>query len=244
MLGKDHVAISTATVFVFLIPLLYYNVGSNTLTYFITFMIAVFIGSLAPDSDCGGKATIWYKFREIDFIMKKIASGISVLFNILVSKKKINLHYEVKKDEHRGVLHSPIGILFSSTILTFLVFIFMLFFSLFNFIILSSIFFGLLIGQFLHILEDSCTKNGINWGYPFSTKPFLKGEIKTFDKEDKKPRRYSSIFIGFAIFLTFLLSFYGIKINIFILYLLIISIIILLWSLILLLSKVRFSKIL
>ena len=75
--------------------------------------------------------------------------------------------------------------------------IFGLVFSFFNWMIMLSIFFGLLIGQLLHLFEDSCTISGINWFFPFKTKE-LKGKIYTFSKDperkDIRPMIYAGIF--------------------------------------------------
>jgi len=164
---------------------------------FISFMIAVLIGSLLPDADCGGKATLYYRFPAVDMFMKKVV-GKSVIFafNILISKKKIKTEHSVG-DEHRGVIHSPVGILLSSLMLMIPLLIFGLVFSFFNWMIMLSIFFGLLIGQLLHLFEDSCTISGINWFFPFKTKE-LKGKIYTFSKDperkDIRPMIYAGIF--------------------------------------------------
>jgi membrane-bound metal-dependent hydrolase YbcI (DUF457 family) len=114
------------------------------------------------------------------------------LFKHLISKEKIKTEFDVK-DEHRGVIHSPIGILLMSFIFTVLILIFSLVFGLFNWKIILIIFAGLIIGQLLHIFQDSCTISGINWGFPFNKKE-MKGSIRTFNKKDKRPTYFAGMF--------------------------------------------------
>jgi len=167
--------------------------------------------------------------------MQAITKPIVWGFGVLVSKKKIKTEYEVK-EEHRGIMHSPIGVLISTIFLIIPVIIFMLFIKEFSFGILLMIFFGLLIGQFLHLLQDSCTIAGINWMFPFGTKE-IKGGIYTFDKQDKRPQMFSSILFGLVILIVLGYSFNKININPYLLYLLLIIITGGIWAMILFMSK-------
>ena len=202
MLGKHHIALSVGTVLPFLIPLFF--IDSAALTYAIAFLFAVFVGSLTPDADCGGKATIYYRFPIVDFLMKKaIIKPVVFVFRMLSRNKKIKLKYEVR-EEHRGIMHAPIGILISSFMFTIIILIFMLIFKLFNIYTLLLVFLGLLVGQFLHLLEDSCTVAGIDWKFPFGTKKIY-GNIYTFSKYEGKidirPKIYQYILGAFSLLL-------------------------------------------
>lgn len=203
MLGKDHINISIAFVIPFLIPLVFLNLGGDYIA-FVSFMVAVLIGSLLPDADCGGKATIYYRFPEIDTFMKKVV-GKSIIwsFNHLITKKKIQTEHNVG-DEHRGIMHSPIGVLFSSLMLVIPILIFALIFNMFNGLIIFAIFTGLVIGQLLHLFEDSCTISGINWLFPFKTKE-IKGKIYTFSKDPTKKDIRPTIYAGILYFLVVIL---------------------------------------
>jgi membrane-bound metal-dependent hydrolase YbcI (DUF457 family) len=61
-----------------------------------------------------------------------------------------------------------------------------------------------MLGQFLHLIEDTCTVSGINWKFPFGEK-ILRGNIYTFDKfenkKDIRPTLYEYMFIGFSFIL-------------------------------------------
>lgn len=188
MLGKQHVSISIASIVPFVIPM-FFSDNSNYPLYFISLMFAVIVGSLTPDADCGGKSKLYYDFKIVYDIMIPLQKTVIWTFKRLNLKNKLNLEYEVN-NEHRGIMHAPIGILISSTILTLITIIgaFVLLREV-NIIIALFVFVGLLTGQFLHLLEDSCTVAGINWKFPFGKKK-LNGKIYTFSKiEGKKDIR-------------------------------------------------------
>lgn len=50
-----------------------------------------------------------------------------------------------------------------------------------------------MVGQFMHLFEDSCTKSGINWGFPFNKKE-LRGSIITFNRSDQRPKYFAGMF--------------------------------------------------
>jgi len=208
MLGKHHLAISVGIVLPFLIPLLLLNLD---LILPITFLIAVVIGSLTPDADCGGKATLYYRFPIIDNIMKKFVIKVCyIIFNKQKIKEKMKITKEINY-KHRGIMHSPIGIFISSFLLTVIFLIVVLFLESFNPLTAIVIFFGLLTGQFFHLMEDSFTVSGIDWKFPFGEK-LIHGTIYTYHKvEDKRDIRpglfaYSLGLLSLIIFLYFIFS--------------------------------------
>ncbi|MBU0466399.1 MAG: metal-dependent hydrolase [Nanoarchaeota archaeon] len=238
MLGRHHLSISVFTVLPFIIPLFFLNT-QNVLVYSIALLVAVVVGSLLPDSDCGGKPKLYYDFGIIYDLMIPIQKIVVFLFKLSGIKKRLNLQYEVNH-EHRGIMHSPIGILISSLLLTLVVLIFMLIGKFTNLITLSLIFAGLVIGQLLHILEDSCTVSGINWKFPFGTKE-LKGRICTFEKQEGKvdirAGLYQNILGGFSFLLLLGFSFKLLDFSPYLIYLGITLIIIALWFFFYSLSK-------
>lgn len=206
MLGKQHVSITLATIFPFLIPTIFLENG-DYLLIFGSVVFASVVGSLTPDADCGGKSKLYYDFNFIYEIMLPLQKLVVWIFERFNLKHKLNLEYEVKH-EHRGIMHAPIGILISSSILTFIAFLFTFFFFADSIIIVSFIVFvGLLMGQFLHLMEDSCTVAGINWKFPFGTKE-LKGRIYTFGKyEGKKDIR--PVVYEYSLWLISIFLFFG-----------------------------------
>jgi len=239
MLGKQHVSISMASIFPFIIPIIFSDNG-NYLVYFISLMTGVLIGSLTPDADCGGKSKLYYDFKLVYDIMIPLQKTVIWVFKRFNLKHKLNLEYEVK-NEHRGIMHAPIGILISSLILTLIAVVFTLvFLREINIILVLFVFVGLLTGQFLHLLEDSCTVAGINWKFPFGTKE-LKGRIYTFSKiEGKKDIRptvyeYSLWAITFFLFIGYV--FEAIDFGYLIVFPIILLTIILVWAFIIYTSR-------
>lgn len=192
MLGKDHVSITLGTVFPFTIPLIFSD-NSQPL-YAFCILVAAFIGSLIPDADSDEKPKLHYDFKIIYYIMVLLHKLIVFSFTFFNLKEKMNLQYIVEK-QHRGVMHSPIGVFISSFVLTLLTTIISYFiFHEINATLIGFLFLGLISGQFLHLLEDSCTISGIKWLFPFGTWE-LKGSIYTGNKIDRRKEGYQAFFI-------------------------------------------------
>ncbi len=220
MLGRHHLAISVLVVIPFIIPLIFLN--DINLTIPIAFLVAVVVGSLTPDADCGGNSKLYYDFYVIDWLMKKLITPLVLVSFKIISNKK-PLEYDVV-DEHRGIMHSPSGIIISSFLLAIIFAIAVIILNTFNFLTALMIFLGLLIGQLLHLMEDSMTVSGINWGFPFKEK-ISKGKIYTFPKIDGKKDIRPGIFVYslgiFSFILFFILALKIIEISLWLIYLLI-----------------------
>ena len=243
MLGKQHISITIATIFPFLIPMLFSD-NSNYFLYFGAIAVASLVGSLTPDADCGGKSKLYYDFKIVYDIMQPLQKFVIFTFKQLNIKYNLNLEYEVN-NEHRGIMHAPIGILISSLVLTIIAFfITLIFFKESIFIVSLIVFVGLLTGQFLHLLEDSCTVAGINWKFPFGTKK-LNGNIYTFGKlegkRDIQPAVYEYILLSISFILLIGYAFEIINYVLSIIYALISLAIILIWVLIIYLSNTKFE---
>jgi membrane-bound metal-dependent hydrolase YbcI (DUF457 family) len=155
-------------------------------------------------------------------------------------KEKMNLQYVVE-EQHRGIMHSPIGVFISSFVLTLLTAIIGYFiFHGINATLIGFLFLGLISGQFLHLLEDSCTISGINWLFPFGTCE-LKGSIYTGNKiegkRDIRPFLYRVSLLVISAILLILHSLGAIDVNESGIYLLIFAVVALIWGLILLTAK-------
>lgn len=225
MLGKQHVSITLATIFPFMIPTLFVENG-DYLLILCSVIVASVVGSLTPDADCGGKSKLYYDFKFVYDIMLPLQKSVVWIFDRFNFKHKLNLEYEVKH-EHRGIMHAPIGILISSSILTIIAFFITLLFFTESIILVSLIvFIGLLTGQFLHLMEDSCTVAGINWKFPFGTKE-LKGRIYTFTKFEGKRDIRPAIY-EYSLWLISIVLFFGYAFEIIIFPILIVNFLILL----------------
>ncbi len=243
MLGKEHVSISVATILPFTIPMIFSGNVEYQL-YYISLLLAVTIGSLTPDADCGGKPKLYYDFKLVYDIMIPLQKAVILIFKNLNLKYDLNLEHEVN-NRHRGIMHAPIGILISSFILTIIASIIgFIAFQTINLVIISIIFVGLLFGQFLHLLEDSCTVSGINWKFPFGTK-LLNGKIYTFPKikgkKDIRPMVYQQALWVITVLLVLGFSFDIIDFSQWFLYPLIVFSVALVWIFIILTSRTEYE---
>ncbi|MDD3247043.1 MAG: metal-dependent hydrolase [Methanosarcina sp.] len=239
MLGKDHVSITLGTVFPFTIPLIFSD--NPQPVYAFCVLVAAIIGSLTPDADCGGKPKLHYDFKIVYDLMVPLHKLIVFSFSFFNLKEKMNLEYVVE-EQHRGVMHSPIGVLISSFVLTLLTTIVGYFiFHGINATLIGFLFLGLISGQFLHLLEDSCTVSGIRWLFPFGTGE-LKGSIYTGNKiegkKDIRPLLYRISLLFFSAGLLILHSLGAIDVNDSGIYLLIFAFVALIWGLIFLTAKI------
>ncbi|MEM2955053.1 MAG: metal-dependent hydrolase [Candidatus Nanoarchaeia archaeon] len=240
MLGRHHVSISIATILPFLIPFLFLN--SNTgITYGIALIVAVMIGSLTPDADCGGKSKLYYDFRIVYDLMRPIQWLVVRVFRMGFVKSQLKIEEEID-NEHRGIMHTPIGIFISSILLTLILLLFILLIKVFDFIFVLVIFGGLVFGQFMHLLEDSCTVAGINWKFPFGKKE-LNGTIYTFSKipgsMDIRPGLYFIVLISLSVLVFLGYTFNKINFGLTYLYLALFLVISVLWTLFILISKIN-----
>ena len=138
----------------FLLFIIWLLIDKNTWTFFgihlnLTFFLVlticiflVYVGSIVPDSDSEDRNSyvfhsyfmpIGYLFHSFEFITSRILS---------------------MPRGHRKSLHHPIGILISSLFFIIFFSIFLSIFGFFNFVYSIFYFISLLIGQFLHILQD------------------------------------------------------------------------------------------
>lgn len=164
-------------------------------------LVAALIGSLIPDADSEGKPALYYDFRIVYYIARPLYRLIVFSFRLFHLKEIMNLEYMVEK-KHRGVMHSPLGVLISSLVITIILAVAdNLIFQETNTVIIGSLCLGLIAGQFLHLLEDSCTISGINWLFPFGTLK-LRGSIytgtKIEGKKDIRPFLYTILLLFFS----------------------------------------------
>ena len=144
MKGKTHLLLTLAFMAFFVFWL--YKIILGTEYSVITIAIAfacVIVGSILPDADMtDGKS--------------KVLHGIFLPIGLLIRLFEYPLAFFLdKRAKHRGVLHNPIGILFSSLIIIIILSVILYFIGIFSF--MAIIYFYLLIAasQLLHVLEDA-----------------------------------------------------------------------------------------
>jgi Predicted membrane-bound metal-dependent hydrolase (DUF457). len=143
MLGKDHLEISLMFSVPFILYLILYILDFGLPIYIaVVFPMCVAIGSLTPDADCKGKSTLYYKHQLVYLLMKPIHRFIFLLTERFLTQYPDR--FDMVKEEHRGMLHSLVGVFLSSFILTVIFSIFSLillyFLELFSFSDLFYIF--------------------------------------------------------------------------------------------------------
>jgi len=228
MLGKEHLLLSTGTVLPFLIPLVFLE-DTFPLGLFISFYLAVMIGSLTPDADCRGKPKLFYDFPYVYILMKPIEFITRKFFSFKEIKVKLKVQKEIK-EEHRGIMHSPIGTFVSSLLLTIILGTLLIILEMFHVLFILIIFWGLWLGQLLHLVQDSCTKTGIDWKFPFGEK-LAKGKILTGNKKDNRPKIFAIVLNSLLVGLIALYAMGRMKVQLWIVYVLLITLISLLWVL-------------
>lgn len=177
MRGEQHIFYTLISAGILLSPAL----SITAIQWLAVFLVAVFIGSLAPDADSvdsaimhgipGGKGAVRVVRRHTVLILPLFGYFIRYLVYIPLSALLWITTLGKVRPKHRGILHSLFGIFFMSAIVT--IFLFVIFLLLFseNFSYYAIIFgLGMFFGAFMHLLEDSCSKSGVYWLYPLSGK--------------------------------------------------------------------------
>jgi membrane-bound metal-dependent hydrolase YbcI (DUF457 family) len=200
--------ISVATVSALILPFLQTAEG---------FVMVIFagaaIGSLIPDVDAQDAAVFHENIRglngEFGEIVNKMIGPLLPIFGFTtkyaiykpaVIAFDFFTEYEFQ-EKHRTFSHSFLGV-FTMTLMTGLYMIPVLIIAeLFAPVYLLAFLTAYMAGAFLHMLEDSCTKTGIEWNSPFSDTK-LKGDIST-GKDVKKPR-YFLYYLGLVAFFSFM----------------------------------------
>lgn len=233
MRGEDHTTITVATFLPFLLPAILDREIDVILP--LIFFTSAIIGSLTPDVDYEGKSALYYRCGIVYVFVKFIIMKPVMLFFTKIIGKKFRLKHVVS-EEHRGIMHSPSGVFMSSLFLSVIVFIFMLFFGAMNIWVLLAILSGLLFGQLMHLLQDSCTVLGINWKFPFGTR-VLKGEIHTSRKDIRLLILYLSLLALSAILFFSYKNIQQMNIPLWSLYLMILFCVVIVWAVMLFVSK-------
>ena len=201
MLGRHHLLLSMLSAAILLLPCF----TENSELFFLI-LVGVAVGSLIPDADSPDAAIFHEKVRGIKGnIGKTINNLIAPIFPIFGWITKYAIYkpaififgrtllkkYGIK-EEHRGFLHSFIGILTASVLTTIYLIIIFLILGNLNWWSLLVFMLAYIFGALMHILEDSTTVTGTRFNYPFSDL-ILKGELITRPDSAKKP----DIFVGF-----------------------------------------------
>lgn len=197
MLGRHHLTLSVGSVAVAVAPLF------PTLPRLVIVAIAgAAIGSLVPDADSPDAAIFHQEVRGIEGSNAEVLNALGILYPVfgyatkyLIYKPAVAFYdrfvfenLEIR-ERHRGFLHSLLG-LATCTILTgvYMVVVLLLL-HLFSVRYLLGFLIAYFVGAVLHLTQDSCTKTGIQWNYPFQGWS-INGQISTTARaEDMRYQR-------------------------------------------------------
>lgn len=182
MKGYHHLVITFLSVLPPAIPW----ASTLTLSDAILLSLGLLAGSLAPDVDAKDAAFFHLPIRG--------GTGLRLLFAGLGYVLRYLIYYPLSlffriilrgsyRHEHRGLLHTPLGVILMTAIL-------LMYLEIASLLLQTGLtpalmLFGIafLGGSFLHLLEDSSTPAGIAWGFPFSDRR-IRGRIPTMDPRD------------------------------------------------------------
>lgn len=193
MLGRHHVSLSVATVGLVVLPLftLYPMLAMVAL-------VGAAIGSLIPDADSPDAAIFHQEVRGVNDLLNApgvLYPAFGYVTKFLIYKPVVRFYDTMVFDQydigerHRGFLHSLLGLV-TLTVLTGLYLLPVLFvLDLLSIIGLGVFLAAYLVGAVLHLIEDSCTKSGIQWNFPFQSWK-VRGRLTTTARpEDTKYQR-------------------------------------------------------
>jgi len=204
MLGRDHLLLSVATVSLVLAPL--FTLYPNAM---LVAIVGTAIGSLVPDADSPDAAIFHTRVGGIRGDLGTVVNSIGFLFpafgyptKYLIYKPSVMFYdrfvfTDVTIGEHHlGFLHSFLG-LGTATVLTGLYLVLVLYvIGLFSLRYIGVFLLAYLVGALLHLLEDSCTRSGIEWNYPFRSWT-VRGQLVTTSKfEDTVYQRSFLVVVG------------------------------------------------
>lgn len=177
MKGEKHVFYTLLSAGILLSPV----VTIENIPFLIVFLFAAFVGSLAPDADSadssimhgipGGNGAVRVVRRHSVLFLPLFGYLIRYLIYFPLSALLWIITLGGVKPKHRGLLHSLFGIFFMSAIVTAILLVTLYLLSELNFSNYALLFgAGMFFGAFMHLVEDSCSKSGVYWFFPFSDK--------------------------------------------------------------------------
>ncbi|MFB6159169.1 MAG: metal-dependent hydrolase [Candidatus Nanohalobium sp.] len=190
------------------------------------FFLGVAVGSLVPDADVSGSLIFHRKVRGVEggfgrFVNDFVAPLFPVFGYVtryLIYLPAVMLFDRVSSysfgDWHRSFSHSLLGLFTMSSVTGLYIWVLSSYLGFYSFQLLFLFLSGYLLGGFLHLFEDSCTRTGIAWNSPFSDFK-LCGDLKTSGKPVyvRGPRRlfYAFVVVAAVSFIGSSLELYGVS---------------------------------
>ena len=212
MLGRHHLTLSLATVSLVVLPVFALAPEATILV-----LVGAAIGSLIPDADSPDAAIFHDEVRGLKGGASDLANAPGVLYPVfgyvtkyLIYKPAVRFYdaYVFERhdiaERHRGFSHSFLGLGTMATMTAVYLLPVLWSLGLVWLVGLGAFFAGYLAGALLHLLQDSCTKTGIQWNFPFQSWR-LQGQLTTTARpEDVYYQRGFLTVLGAAAFGMFL----------------------------------------
>jgi inner membrane protein len=201
MQGDQHVLISVLSAGLMLAPWL----SAIDPLWTVLLLAGVFIGSLAPDADAadaaimhglrGGRGLLRRLRRHTVLTLPAVGYTIRYLIYYPLSALVWFVTLGRVRPQHRGFLHSLFGILLTTACLIGYLWLILAYFGVGRPIQLAVFGAGFLAGCLLHLVEDSCTRSGICWWYPLSSRR-VRGNIAAGGRRERRPELFGSLIGG------------------------------------------------
>ncbi len=208
MQGRQHFTLSLATASVWVSP----QIGEATTPTFLV-LGGVALGSLIPDVDAK-EAAIFNNQRtplhpSLDYLFRISVGWLLPLFGYLTKYLifkptliffRTLLPFVRINGGHRGFAHSVLGIISFTASKGLYLWLLVRVAEVLSIAFLMPFLWGYLAGAVLHLIQDSCTPQGIAWGHPF-TRVKLRGEIEV-TKSTLRPALlfYALVALGMGVF--------------------------------------------
>ena len=200
MRGDQHVSLSLATAGLFIAPSL--TVLDPVLSAVLLF--GVFIGSLAPDADAADAAIFNGRIGGVKGKSGQVLNGFAVVLPIFGYTIRYLIYYPLSlifslllrrryQHRHRGLLHSFAGIGLTSLILSGYLALILTWLGG-PLTLLPAFGCAFFAGCVLHLVEDTCTRAGIAWFYPFSRRR-IAGSIRTQGGLEVRPAAFAVVLV-------------------------------------------------
>ncbi len=175
MRGDQHALISLFTTAMLLAPWAF-TVEPQLIALV---LFGVFVGSLAPDADAADAAIFHGRIRGLNAIGGRIVGAAAVVLPVFGYTIRYLIYLPLSlifwvlfrknyRHQHRGLLHSLVGVALTTLILLCYLLALSVWLGRVPAGMLAVFGASFFVGCILHLVEDSCTTAGVAWLFPLS----------------------------------------------------------------------------
>jgi inner membrane protein len=201
MKGRTHLVLSLLSLLVITLP---FWPDLSPFTWLGVYA-GVLVGALAPDVDAPD--SILFHLRMLPPALRTLLSLFGYLLRYLVYLPLSFFFWIVLsrtyRHEHRGLLHTPVGVTLASLLVAgYAELLSLLLTRTFTpaLLLVAGSFWA---GCLLHLVQDSCTPGGVAWAFPLHGER-LRGRIRTGSHMDPRPLLYTGTLLGCLVLLVLL----------------------------------------